>query len=552
MNHVLIVVANMKWNCNIVKEMYDRVLRRKFGMLCSDDTSNENFIKSYLNRLDCTPIDLSCLKGSNLPCTSSEASSTVVCNIIVNVVVTIVNNNFVFTASVTNAVLPVSYNWTYDTSVFQLVSNVANVLTLEPILLFSGSVAGNVEVVVTDTDKCTGSWDDKINYRGGCTDPEAVNYDPLATIDNGTCYYDPLLISSAYECQEDDTGTLCIQASGGTPPYTVVGVPNGTILLDGGNLCQNLPNGTTFSFYVIDSLGTVSLIQRGTIGCPFDCETVTILSNFEVECLTDGLGNNTGEALLTLTPSGGNAPYSVTGSINGSPYGNFTQITPGVFSPGQSVNNGDKIYVIITDSNGCTTTDSITIDCPLPDPGPGGDGFDCVDFGEINILSSMFVSSISNTLVGLSVKLRALYNINFQLTNLGSLGLNYANIATFEYKLQNVSLGLFDHYPFGMSGSPCNPCIGSLTHLTTSSPIVYNTSNSIGLSPSHTAIISSTCSPGAFKKIDAIIKVRLTVVTEDVVCTLCFSGTLKADVSCDAGSGGSSIIGLTLIDCDEY
>ena len=319
MNHVLIVVANMKWNCNIVKEMYDRVLRRKFGMLCSDDTSNENFIKSYLNRLDCKPIDLSCLKGSNLPCTSDEASSTVVCNIVVNVVVTIVNNNFVLTATVTNAVLPVSYSWTYDTSVFQLVSNVANVLTLEPILLFSGSVGGNVELVVTDTDKCTGSWDDKIRYTPGCTDPDAVNYNPVATIDNDTCYYDPLLISSNYECEEDDTGTICVQASGGTPPYTVVGVPNGTILLDGGSLCQNLSNGTNYSFYVIDSLGAVSLIQRGSIDCPFDCETVTILSNFEVECLTDDLGNNTGEALLTLTPSGGNAPYSVTGSIHVSP-----------------------------------------------------------------------------------------------------------------------------------------------------------------------------------------------------------------------------------------
>jgi hypothetical protein len=544
------VAANMKkWNCNIVKEMYDRVLRRKFGMLCSDDTSNENFIKSYLNRLDCKPIDLSCLKGSNLPCTSSEASNTIACNIVVNVVVTIVNNNFVFTASVTNAVLPVSYNWTYDISAFQLVSNVGNVLTLEPILLFSGGVGGNVEVVVTDIDKCTGSWDDKINYRGGCTDPEAVNYDPLATIDNGTCYYDPLLISSAYECQEDDTGTLCIQASGGTPPYTVVGVPNGTILLNGGTLCNNLPNGATFSFYVIDSLGAVSLVQRGTIDCPFDCETVTILSNFEVECLTDGLGNNTGEALLTVTPSGGNAPYSVTGSINGSPYGNFTEITPGVFSPGQSVNNGDVIDVIITDSNGCTTTDSITIDCPLPEPGGGG-GFDCIDFGEINISATLYVSSLLPAIVPLSAS-KANYSVSFQLTNLGSLGLNYSNIATFEYKLENTSPGLINHYPFGMSGSPCNPCIGTLTHLTTTSPVVYATNNSVGLSPSHSAVIP-ICTSGAFKNIDAIIKVRLTVVTEDVVCTLCFSGQVNVNVSCDTGSGSGSGILLTLIDCDEY
>jgi hypothetical protein len=277
-----------------------------------------------------------------------------------------------------------------------------------------------------------------------------------------------------------------------------------------------------------------------------------IKDNYVVTCLTDEFGFNTGEATLTLTPSGGNAPYSVVGSINGGLVGPFQNLGGGVWGPGSTVMNGDKVTGTITDANGCFYNFEIDIDCPLPDPGPGGDGFDCVDFGEINIGASMFVSSISNTLVGLSAKLRALYNITFQLSNLGSLGLNYANIATFEYKLENTSPGLFDHYPFGMSGSPCNPCTGILTHLTTSSPVVYATNNSVGGGPSHTAIISSPCTPGAFKNIDAIIKVRLTVVTEDVVCTLCFSGTLNADVSCNAGSGVSSGIGLTLIDCNDY
>jgi len=321
--------------------MYNRVNRRKFGLLCIDDTSNENFIKSYLNRLDCTPIDLSCLKGSNLPC--KESTTITACNLTVNVNVTInEDGNYVFTPTILNGVTPFVYNWIYQNGLnntfWQLISSTNSaVLILKPLLLFSGTITSVITLRVGDSVGCFDVWTDEVTYRGGCTDPEAVNYDPLATIDNGTCYYNLLLISSAYECQEDDTGTLCIQASGGTPPYTVVGVPNGTILLDGGTLCTNLPNSTTFSFYVIDSLGAVSLVQRGSIDCPFDCETVTILSNFEVECLTDGLGNNTGEALLTLTPSGGNAPYSVTGSINGSPYGNFTEITPGVFSPGQFV-----------------------------------------------------------------------------------------------------------------------------------------------------------------------------------------------------------------------
>ena len=531
----------MKWNCNIVKDMYDRVLRRKFGMLCHDDTSNEDFIKSYLNRLDCTPIDLTCLKGSNLPCTSSEASSTVVCNIVVNVVVTInQDNNFVFTATVTNATLPVSYNWTYNTISFQLVSNVANVLILKPLLLFSGSVGGNVEVVVTDTDKCTGQWDDKINYRGGCTDPEAVNYDPLATIDNGSCYYDPLLVSSAYECQEDNTGTLCIQVSGGNPPYTVVGVPNGTILLDGGSLCQNLPNGTNYSFYVIDSLGAVSLVQRGTINCPFDCETVTILSNFEVDCLTDILGNNTGEALLTLTPSGGNAPYSVTGSINGSPYGNFTEITPGVFSPGQSVNNDDVIDVIITDSNGCTTTDSITIDCPPPTPG-GGSGVTCAMLEELNIQASMVIVDVNTA--GLFTDFK--YVLTYQFTNLASFGLTIANIASMQYTVTpTANPGFVSHFLTSAPGSPCLICTGSLIPVVNPGTVPQYVDPNL-YAPVNTQFVARYLGGCVgTETIESTLKLQITVVTDDTTCVLCFESILSADWVCasDTSIGGSEIM----------
>lgn len=530
MNHVLIVVANMKWNCNIVKEMYDRVLRRKFGMLCSDDTSNENFIKSYLNRLDCKPVDLSCLKGSNLPCTSSEASNTVVCNIVVNVVVTIVDNNLVFTATVSNAVLPISYSWTYDTTVFQLVSNVANVLTLEPLLLFSGSVGGNVEVVVTDTDKCTGQWNDKVNYRGGCTDPEAVNYDSLATIDNGTCYYDPLLISSAYVCEEDDTGTICVQASGGTPPYTVVGVPNGTILLDGGSLCQNLPNGTNFSFYVIDSLGAVSLVQRGTIACPFNCGAITILPNSSVICLTDELGNNTGQATITFTPSGGNAPYIVTGTVNS---------VPG-FVNGQVVNNGDTIEVIITDSNNCTTTDKVTIDCPPPTPG-GGSGVTCGMLEELNISASMLIVDVNTA--GLFTDFK--YVLTYQFTNLASFGLTIANIASIQYTVTpTINPGFISHFLTSAPGSPCLPCVGSLIPVVNPGTVPQYVDPNV-YAPANTQFVARYLGGCVgTETIESTLKLQITVVTDDTTCVLCFESILSADWVCasDTSIGGSEIM----------
>lgn len=362
MNHVLIVVANMKWNCNIVKDMYDRVLRRKFGILCKDDTSNEDFIKSYLNRLDCEPIDLSCLKGSNLPCTSNEASNTLICNVVVNVgLVLNQDNNYVFTANASNGVSPYIYAWTYNPAVWQLISNVNNVLILKPIV--SGSVTTPVSVLVTDSRGCTKTWENNVLYLGGCTDPEALNYNPLATFDNGSCYYNPLSMSILYNCNPNESGTVCVYATGGVPPYTVVGIPSGTIPADNGiPICVNVKNGGSFGAYVIDSVGNTTLTQSGTVICPFNCESVMVISNYSEICLQDAFGNNTGQAQIYVSPSGGTIPYVVTITINGGPSQPFIN--------GMIVDHDDELEITITDSNNCINTYLETVNCPpyIPEP----------------------------------------------------------------------------------------------------------------------------------------------------------------------------------------
>lgn len=108
----------MKWNCNIVKEMYDRVNRRRFGLLCLDDTDNENFIKSYLNRLDCTPILLNCLKGSDQPCLESSNAVVTTCNIQVSIAyeIQVVEGQvqYVFTATVTGTNVPYTHNCLFN------------------------------------------------------------------------------------------------------------------------------------------------------------------------------------------------------------------------------------------------------------------------------------------------------------------------------------------------------------------------------------------------------------------------------------------------------
>lgn len=552
----------MKWNCNIVKDMYNRVNRRKFGLLCINDTSNEDFIKSYLNRLDCKPINLSCLKGSNLPCTTDKASNTIICNtiVIINVNTKIVNGEvqYTFTAVITGATLPINYAWTWNnTTVWDYVSGPitpgtyylnGNVLVLKPKQL-SGTVSSIVSVNIKDANGCENDIEIDVVYNGGCTNSEAVNYNPIATFDNGSCYYNPLLVLVAYECGENDegaVGNLCIEATGGNPPYTVVGVPNGTILTDGETLCQILPNGTNYSFYVIDSLGAVTTLQNSTINCPFDCETVTILSNFEVECLTDILGNNTGEAVLTLTPSGGNEPYSVTGSGNGGPYGLFQVIILGVkFGAGQTLYNGDVIDVIITDSNGCVTTDSITIDCPLPTPSSGS-GFTCEQLQELNIIANMVIVDKTSTLAYTNFK----YILNYQFTNLSSFGLTIANIASIQYTVTPiVSSGFLAHFLTSFPSSSCLVCTGSLIPVFNPGtvpqyvdPNLYAFANTQFVARYFGGCVGT-------KTITSILKLQITVVTEDTSCVLCFEKTLEADWICVSETSISSSVIMNNVIC---
>jgi hypothetical protein len=454
-----------KWNCNIVANMYDRVIRRKFGLLCNDNTSNEDFINSYINRLDCTPINLQCVNSQ--PCPDSTIITT--CNLIVNVSVIInQDGNYVFTPTVLNGTAPYSYNWNYSTFEWQLISNISGVLILKPLLIYSGTIDSTVTLNVTDDIKCTAIWKDKIDYRGGCTDPEAVNYDPTATIDNGTCYYEPLILITGYTCDFLGNGQWCATVTGGVPPYTLVGSPSSPIANSGDSYCEIILNGNSWNCYVIDSASNVTPIQTGTIICPFDCETVKIESILNVVCLTDVLGHNTGQAQLFITPSGGTAPYSIIIFINGD---------PGIpFIDGMTLNDGDTGYYTVTDANGCTTNADFSIDCPFL---PAGCDVDCEG------LLALFNSSGtygSVTLVIEDISLNAgldgwtiQYKLDWGLFALPAC-LNEANIALSSISVTNESGGLsYQSTTPGIGGS-CNPCIytSALTEYTLYAEIISN------------------------------------------------------------------------------
>lgn len=408
--------------------MYDRVIRRKYGLLCNDDTSNEDFINSYINRLDCTPINLQCVDSQ--PC--SESTTITECNLILEVdVIVNENNQYVFTSSILNTIGTPVYNWTYDSLHWIFISNTGGVLILQPINQTS-SITTIVSLIVEDERGCKDTFSTgKLVYLGGCTDSTAINYNPNATFDNGTCYYIALSFSISYICQPDTSGTISLVITGGLAPYTVIGTQNGT----------NLPNGSTYSAYVIDSIGNTTPIQSGTISCPFDCGTIEIVDNFDSVCLVDELGNNTGQAQVFCTPSGGTAPYTITISVNGNP--------PIPFINGSTYTNLDELIIYIVDANNCDY-ESIPyiIDCPPYSPGGSG---------TCDELESEFEAAGTEFYLGLRTTDRNFtgggysleYDIAFGVINL-PVGYTTANISNIDYTVENISpVGLLQQYHSG-------------------------------------------------------------------------------------------------------
>lgn len=98
-------------------------------------------------------------------------------------------------------------------------------------------------------------------------------------------------------------------------------------------------------------------ITGGTTGDT--CENVNIEVNLSYECIQLS-GENTGFADVTLSVSGGQAPYTVTGYYSGT-----------IPTEGGSVTfeaeHDEVIIISVEDANGCTSTNNfIEVDCPLP------------------------------------------------------------------------------------------------------------------------------------------------------------------------------------------
>jgi hypothetical protein len=157
----------------------------------------------------------------------------------------------------------------------------------------------------------------------------------LATATIGILDPDPLVASTVTtdaHCFGANTGTAVVTTIGGYPPYTV----------DAGGADLNALTQGTYTVTVTDAEGCTTTDQF-TINEP--TELTSSVSGVNIDCN----GFNTGS--VDLTPSGGTPAYTY--AWTGPAFSATTQDISGLYA--------GTYDVLITDSHGCSTTNSITL-----------------------------------------------------------------------------------------------------------------------------------------------------------------------------------------------
>lgn len=177
--------------------------------------------------------------------------------------------------------------------------------------------AGAYTVMIADANGCK----DTLSTTITATPPVAVN----ATITNANCGV----------CD----GAAVAAPTGGTPPYSLLWSINAQTSTSVSNLCAGL-----YTVDVTDAAGCVS-----NFGIPVsntNGPTSLAITSSNISC-NGGTGAVTG-----VTPTGGTAPYS------------YLWIQSGQTTPAINNLNAGTYYVQVTDVDGCSIVDSVTITEP--------------------------------------------------------------------------------------------------------------------------------------------------------------------------------------------
>lgn len=177
--------------------------------------------------------------------------------------------------------------------------------------------AGNYACTITDANGCTNTQTFTI------TSPSAIS---LAT-------------SSTPSVCGSPNGSASVVASGGTGGYSYSWSPSG-----GTAATENGLLGGSYVVTVTDANGCVATATVNVVGASTPTATITASTNILCN------GGNNGSA--TVTPSGGSAPYTYSWSPSGGTGATETGLTAGTYT------------CTITDSDGCSATDSVTLTEP--------------------------------------------------------------------------------------------------------------------------------------------------------------------------------------------
>ncbi len=305
----------------------------------------------------------------------------------------------------------------------------------------SGSVlaSGDLDTAQNGNGTSTGSDIVQIGVTScglGCTDPAACNYDPAATLDDGSCdfacvgctdpaacNYDPTATTDDGSCAVNDQCGVCggdnSTCGGCTDPAAcnydpAAVIDDGSCILGGEDLTitittDNYPGETTWT--VADAAGTVvasggpyatattEYVEQVCIDA--GCYTFTIIDSFgDGICCAYGTGSYSVSSNGTVLVSGGEFTTSeATEVCLGTGFG-CTDATACNYDPEATTDDGSCDFSCYgcTDPAACNYDPSATIDnglCELPDP---VEGCPTCDY-PLNVVEASLLGGVAGTAV---------------------------------------------------------------------------------------------------------------------------------------------------------